>query len=63
MRWLRRCRGRCTRVLGRDGALCRPVIRTLFEAIHHLTTPPTKPRREIGFHIKEDSVPYRVNKK
>ena len=25
-------------------------IRTLFEAIHHLTTPPAKPRREIGFH-------------
>jgi hypothetical protein len=38
-------------------------IRTLFEAIHHLTTPPAKPRREIGFHIKEDSVPYRVKRK
>ena len=25
-------------------------IRTLFEAIHHLTKPPAKPRREIGFH-------------
>lgn len=36
---------------------------TLFEAIHHLTTPPTKPRREIGFHVKEDGVPYRVKRK
>jgi len=25
--------------------------------------PPAKPRREIGFHIKEDSVPYRVKRK
>ena len=38
-------------------------IRTLFEAIHHLTTPPAKPNREIGFHIKEDSMPYRVKRK
>jgi phage regulator Rha-like protein len=38
-------------------------IRTLFEAIHHLTTPPAKPNREIGFHIKEDGVPYRVKRK
>jgi len=38
-------------------------IRTLFEAIHHLTTPPAKPRREIGFHMKEDTVPYRVKRK
>ena len=38
-------------------------IRTLFEAIHHLTTRPVKPKREIGFHIKEDSVPYRVKRK
>lgn len=27
-------------------------IRTLFEAIYHLTSPPAKPRREIGFHVK-----------
>ena len=38
-------------------------IRTLFEAIHHLTTPPAKPRTEIGFHVKEDSVPYRMKRK
>ena len=38
-------------------------IRTLFEAIHQLTTPCAQPRREIGFHIKEDGVPYRVKRK
>jgi hypothetical protein len=34
-------------------------IRTLFEAIHSLMTPPETPHREIGFHFKEGSVPYR----
>lgn len=43
---------------GHDGS-----IRTLFEAIHQLMAPPEKPRREIGFHIKEASVPYRVKRK
>lgn len=38
-------------------------IRTLFEAIHRLTTPPAKPRREIGFHVKEDGLRYRVKRK
>ena len=38
-------------------------IQTIFEAIRQLMTPPELPRRQIGFHIKEDSVPYRVNKK
>ena len=38
-------------------------IHTLFEAIHHLTTPAAKPNREIGFNVKEDSVPYRVKRK
>jgi hypothetical protein len=38
-------------------------IRPLFEAIHQLMVPPEKPRREIGFHLKETSVPYRVKKK
>jgi hypothetical protein len=39
-------------------------IRTLFEAIRQLMTPPEPlPRKEIGFHIKEDSVPYRVKRK
>jgi hypothetical protein len=37
-------------------------IRSLFDAIHQLMTPPEKPRREIGFHIKEDGVPYRVKR-
>jgi ORF6N domain len=38
-------------------------IRTLFEAIHQLMTPPELPRKEIGFHVKEDSPPYRVKVK
>ncbi len=38
-------------------------IRTLFEAIHSLMTPPETPHREIGFHVKEDKVPYRVKVK
>ena len=28
-----------------------------------LTPPPPEPRREIGFHIKEDAPPYRVRRK
>ncbi len=35
-------------------------IRTLFDAIRQLMRPPAKPGREIGFHIKESTVPYRV---
>jgi hypothetical protein len=35
-------------------------IRSLFDAIRQLMTPPETPHREIGFHVKEDSVPYRV---
>ena len=38
-------------------------IKTLFDAIRELMLPPAKPKREIGFHIKEDSVPYRVKRK
>jgi hypothetical protein len=38
-------------------------IRTLFNAIRELAAPPAKPPREIGFHVKEDSVPYRVKRK
>ena len=38
-------------------------IRTLFEAIRPLMTPPEPARKEIGFHVKEDSVPYRIKKK
>jgi hypothetical protein len=38
-------------------------IRTLFDAIHQLTTPPAGPAREIGYHVKEASPPYRVKGK
>ena len=38
-------------------------IRTLFDAIRGLAAPPAKPPREIGFHVKEASVPYRVKRK
>ncbi len=38
-------------------------IRTLFQAIRELAAPPAKPRREIGFHVKEDAVSYRVKRK
>lgn len=35
-------------------------IRILFDAIRQLMAPLETPHREIGFHIKEDTVPYRV---
>ena len=38
-------------------------IRTLFEAIHQLMTPPEQPHREIGFHVKKTGPPYRVKVK
>jgi phage regulator Rha-like protein len=38
-------------------------IRTLFEAIRQLMTPPEPPHKEIGFHVKEDSVPYRIKRR
>jgi len=38
-------------------------IRTLFDAIRELAAPPAKPRREIGYHVKEASLPYRVRRK
>ena len=38
-------------------------IKSLFDAIRELAAPPAKSRGEIGFHIKEDSVPYRVKRK
>lgn len=46
------------RIVGHDGA-----IKSLFDAIRELMTPPEKSRREIGFHVKEDRVPYRVKGK
>lgn len=38
-------------------------IKSLFDAIRELMTPPEEPRREIGFHMKEDGVPYRIRRK
>jgi len=38
-------------------------IKSLFDAIREMMSPPAKARGEIGFHIKEASVPYRVRKK
>jgi hypothetical protein len=35
----------------------------LNKAIRELSAPPAPPRREMGFHIKEDSVPYRAKRK
>jgi hypothetical protein len=38
-------------------------FKVVFEAIRQLMTPPApKPKREIGFHIKEDTVPYRTRR-
>ena len=38
-------------------------IGNLFEAIRQLLNPVEKPEREIGFHIRENSTPYRVRTK
>lgn len=39
-------------------------IRALFDAIRQLMEPlPPPPPKEIGFHVKEDAVPYRVDRK
>lgn len=38
-------------------------IKSLFDAIRELMTPPETPRREMGFHIKEGSMPYRVKRR
>lgn len=40
-------------------------IQSIFEAIRQLMVapePPEPPRKEMGFHIKEDSVPYRIKR-
>lgn len=47
-----------SRVGEHDGA-----IANLFEAIRQLLNPEEKPQREIGFHIRESSPPYRVKPK
>lgn len=48
------------RIEGHDTA-----IRSLFEAIRQLMEPPKsdQPPKEIGFHVKEDSVPYRIRRR
>lgn len=37
-------------------------IANLFLAIRQLLTPPAKPKREIGFHVRENGARYRVRK-
>jgi hypothetical protein len=38
-------------------------IKSLFDAIREMMAPPARPRGEIGFHVKEACVPYRVKRK
>ena len=38
-------------------------IAAIFEAIRQLMPPPEKPRREIGFHVREKSPRYRGRKR
>jgi hypothetical protein len=47
-----------SRIGEHDGA-----IGNLFEAIRQLLNPVEEPRREIGFHIREQSPPYRIKPK
>jgi len=35
----------------------------LFAALNRLLEPPEKPKRKIGFHVRERSAPYRANKR
>jgi hypothetical protein len=37
-------------------------IDAILEAIRQLMAPPEKPRREIGFHVREQSPSYRTHK-
>ncbi len=46
------------KIEGHDSSIC-----TLFDAIRELAAPPARTSREIGFHIKEDSLRYRVRRK
>ena len=46
------------RIAGHDQS-----IRTLFDAIRQLMTPPGKPRRPIGFGVQEARPPYRVRRR
>lgn len=47
-----------SRLAGHDSA-----IKTLFDAIRKLMKTPAKPRREIGFHVKENSASYGKTRK
>ena len=38
-------------------------IRTLFDAIRQLMTPPAPAKKEIGFHVREPGLTYRVNRR
>jgi hypothetical protein len=38
-------------------------IAAILEAIRRLMTPPEKPRREIGFHVRENAARYRIRKR
>jgi len=38
-------------------------IAAILEAIRQLMTPPEKPRREIGFHVRENAARYRIRKR
>jgi hypothetical protein len=38
-------------------------IAGILEAIRQLMAPPEKPRREIGFHVREEAAPYRTHKR
>jgi hypothetical protein len=38
-------------------------IAAILEAIRQLMTPPEKPRRQIGFHVRENAARYRATKR
>jgi hypothetical protein len=38
-------------------------IAAILEAIRQLMTPPEKPRRQIGFHVRENAARYRVRRR
>jgi len=38
-------------------------IAAILEAIRQLMTPPDKPRRKIGFHVRENAARYRIRKR
>jgi hypothetical protein len=38
-------------------------IAAIFEAIRQLMMPPERPRREIGFHVREKAPRYRVGRR